>query len=66
MNQGGCETYRRLQGWHLKKPIAPKRLMPSVHKEKEAPKEITNRRHVVFQMAVVLPESQSGCPSGVA
>lgn len=50
----------------LQEGDSPSRFKPSVPKEKEAPKGNGNRRHVKFQMAVLLPESQSGCPSAVA
>lgn len=44
----------------------PERFGPSVQKKVEAAKGNLSRRHVAFQMAVVLPESQSRCHSVAA
>lgn len=44
----------------------PKRSGPSVQRNLELAKGNPSRRHVGFQMAVVLPESQSKCHSVAA
>lgn len=49
-----------------KKASRPKRSGPSVQKNLEAAKGNPSRRHGGFQMAAILPESQSRCHSGAA